>query len=286
MSVNILYLGMAHDIESPLQLVDDFDVIYTMNIVDFRYGGRNITSKTIMELIKLTLETGKNFYSMPDKIKHLNLYERKPITKNIDIITPAKVISEAFYDSDGKEITYAEICPPERQYDENGELIEYDEHGNYAAFSDSQRIKWVLIFEYNGKPRKLVYYFGYNFEYDWPEDIRDISHIMMQVSYSFPNFRDIQFYYNWNNACEANIDYVYNESMTPHTELIELIESRTTMPLTFYDGSSYFKDKKTVKRCMGFEEDCEEDISYVTFEAPLNLDWWRNTLPFSISVSS
>lgn len=273
---------MAHDIESPLQLVDDFDIIYTMNWVDFRYGGPNITSKTIMSLIKLVLETGKNFYSMPEKIAHLGLYERPTAIENVQILTPSKLISKSFYDCDGNEITYDDIIPPERKYDEAGNLIEYDKDGNYIGGCDTQRIKWVLNFEYKDKPRKLVYYFGYNFECNWPEDICDISHIMMQGSFMFTNLRDMNDHTNWNKACVTNTNYIYDpEKHAPHKELIELIESRTVMPLTFYDGRSYFDNKKVVWRSKGFASNRKQEISYITFDS-LKPYWWRDTLPYVI----
>lgn len=70
MAKRVLYLGMALDIMTPMLLIPDFRVIYTINKVDKApgYGG---TIENIMEKIKLILTSGE--YYQCNNWEHENL---------------------------------------------------------------------------------------------------------------------------------------------------------------------------------------------------------------------
>ncbi len=50
--IKVMYFGMAIDIVGPMQLVPDFDTIYTINIVD-KCAGFGGSIKNIIKMIKL-----------------------------------------------------------------------------------------------------------------------------------------------------------------------------------------------------------------------------------------
>ena len=156
--INVMYFGMAIDIVGPMQLVPDFDTIYTINTVDpcIGYGG---SIKNIIKIIKIILETGKNIYALPEG-KDLGLFS-DDMNIIIDVVSPSIIINETFYDYDNNIINEINIS------------------------EEKPMIKWHLKFNYDGKIRNLIYYFNYNFTCEWSRDITNINHFLFQGSYDF-----------------------------------------------------------------------------------------------------
>lgn len=244
MGTNVMYFGMAIDIVGPMQLVPDFDTIYTINCVDkcANYGG-SITN--IVKIIKLILTTGKNIYALPEG-KDLGLFsDDKNIV--IDVVSPSTIINETYYD-----------------YNDNI-VSEIDD-------SEDGGIKWHLTFNYNGKNRDLVYYFNYNFRSKWHHSIININHILFQGSYDF---------YRLNNR--FNETSGEEEENTPDTIVIRMIETRSIMPVSIY-GLEVFNPlmpyKKKIKYCSFEERYCLQNIAYITYntvDGVFPVDWWKES---------
>lgn len=244
METNVMYFGMAFDIVGPMQLVPDFDTIYTINFVDpcIGYGG---SIKNIIKIIKLILTTGKNIYALPEG-KDLGLFSDDPNIV-IDIVAPSTIINETYYDYD------------------NNIVSEIDD-------SEDRKIKWHLTFNYNGKDRKLIYYFNYNFTYKWALDIININHFLFQGSYDFA------FLNNKFNEISGEI-----EKNTPDTTVIRMIETRSIMPVSIY-GLEVFNPlmpyKKQIKYCSFEERHCLKNIAYITYntaDGAFPVDWWKES---------
>jgi len=244
MKTNVMYFGMAIDIVGPMQLVPDFDTIYTINTVDkcIGYGG-SITN--IVKIIKIILTTGKNIYALPEG-KDLGLFsDDKNIV--IDVVSPSIIINESFYDYD------------------NNIINNIDDSEDRQIKRSLSMIKWHLTFNYNGKNRDLVYYFNYNFTCEWPHPIINISHILFQGSYDFCNLKKVYF----------------NDS--PDMMVIRMIETRSKMPVSIY-GLEVFNPlmpyKKQIKYCSFEASECVSDIAYITYntaDGAFPLDWWKES---------
>lgn len=261
MPINVMYLGMGIDIVGPMQLVPDFDTIYTINYVDPSpgYGG---TINEIIEIIRIILETGHNIYSKPEYRERFRLQIPEREIKKPEILTPSKLIKQVIYDDNNKIIQSADI--------------DIDPETNY-------RVKWVLEFEYNNKIRTLVYYFNHDFTFTWPDDIKNIGHILTQGSYCFSylcdRYRHLRtiddWYHSKNPSYECNPLYKH---IIPDTRLINMIETRTCMPLTIYGLTVFhelFPHKVLIDYCYPLEDDGNM-ISFITFDK-LEPDWWTKS---------
>ncbi len=145
-STNVLYLGMATDIMGPILLVPEFDTIYVLNVLDRAFGGSWEDHKT---RIRTILKDGSD----ENVEKHDFWYEHNHKTgypsKEIHTLLGPSIIT---YDIDNQG------------YDINA--------------------KWQLEFIYNGKKRKLIYYYDFNFLYNlWADEITNINHILWNGTY-------------------------------------------------------------------------------------------------------
>jgi hypothetical protein len=156
--INVLYLGMATDIMAPMLLVPDFDNIYVISLVDRAFGGSWEEQKMRIRIIlkdgsDKNVEKSEWWYE-PYKTGH-------PPKENHTLVGPSKIIYDFDNRTDNKPSNY--------------KPTEYD---TYA--------KWELHFEYNGKIRKLIYYYDVDFNNEiWPKNISNINHILWNGTYSW-----------------------------------------------------------------------------------------------------
>lgn len=176
MENNVLYVGMADDILSPMILVPDFDCIFVMNILDRAYS----PDGTWKGMKKDIISTLKNAHT--EKSHH------------------SKLVNGT---SDSFRNLYA---------NGSSEIIEEIDNGDV----------WIVNFKYSGKPRQLIYYYDYDFNMNWPENIRNIKHVMTFGAFSFGIIEDFM-----ERPWEA----------TRLKEIIEFLKSLrmcAKTPLTFY----------------------------------------------------
>lgn len=226
--VQVMYFGMAIDIVGPMQLVPDFDTIYTINIVD-KCAGFGGSIKNIIKMIKLILKTGKNIYTLPE-CTEFNLTPSTDPNIIENIVSPSIILNEVFYDSN------------------SGEMIDYK---TVCELSDiNSKIKWHLTFHYNGKERNLIYYFNESFDNEWNREITNIGHFLFQGSY---DFRLLNKNYDGNRD-DVIIDMIETRSSLP----------ATIYALEYFNPLMPFK--KTIKECSWNASDCISNIAYITYD--------------------
>ena len=227
--IKVMYFGMAIDIVGPMQLVPDFDTIYTINIVD-KCAGFGGSIKNIIKMIKMILETGKNIYALPECTEFDLTPPTDPYSIIIDMIAPSIILNEVFYAQDG--------------------VIDYNKVCELSDDVSRCKIKWHLTFNYNGKERNLIYYFNSRFDNEWDPEITNIGHFLFQGSYDFH-------YLSENDDGERD-DIV-----------IDMIETRSCLPATIYALEYFniaMPFKKTIKQCSPELEYCVEKIAYITYD--------------------
>jgi hypothetical protein len=239
--INVMYFGMAIDIVGPMQLVPDFDTIYTINTVDpcIGYGG---SIKNIIKIIKIILETGKNIYALPEGTD-LGLFS-DDINIIIDVVEPSIIINETFYDYDNNIINEINIS------------------------EEKPMIKWHLKFNYDGKIRNLIYYFNYNFTCEWPRDIANINHFLFQGSYDFNYLKDAF------GQDEDDNTFKYRDAV-----VIDMIETRSSLPAFIYTLEVFnplMPYKKRIKYCSFEASECVSDIAYIKYDT-FTPDWWKKS---------
>eukprot|EP01079_Euglenida_sp_SAG-EU17-18_P003761 gene3761-4165_t len=170
---NVLYLGMAEDVSTPIQLVGDFDTIFTMNIVDncYEYGGSIAKIKqTIRSIIKNGAVlcrpgcTSSGYMGCTSCNTPTALLQYPPdVDKRSEKLDGA--VAHKFDLGAGSVIK------------KNGDTY------------DRKSARWELKFMYGNKERRLVYYFNRNFLKSWPDEIRGIKHVFGHGSWSFTDDR-------------------------------------------------------------------------------------------------
>ncbi len=164
MSINVLYLGMAHDIMGPLLLVPDLDTLYVLNYLDKAYGSWEEHKDRIRKV--LLQGSDKNIaesFWFKNKIRYQHLYKHR---KWINVHT-LEGPSEILFDTDTPDSNYFTDIPS---------LIS-------NCYTNSI---WRLQFLYNGKVRNLIYYYNFNFElYTWPSEIKNIHYHIWNGSYAW-----------------------------------------------------------------------------------------------------
>lgn len=144
--MNALYLGMATDIMAPLLLLPDVDVIYVMNTLDKAFG---CTWEEHKLRICTVLEQGSD-KNIKTSYTNYPPKSQNPIKDVHTLLGPSTLVS------------------------------------NIDNYKTNIEAKWVLEFIYNGKSRKLIYYYDFNFVYHvWPEEIRNIHHILWNGTYTW-----------------------------------------------------------------------------------------------------
>lgn len=54
-----------------------------------------------------------------------------------------------------------------------------------SSINNAADKKWELVFLYDGKERKLIYYYNRNFKDEWPSDINKIDHMIWNGAYQW-----------------------------------------------------------------------------------------------------
>ena len=154
---NVLYLGMAFDIWSALQICPDLDTLFVLDLFDFSYGyhhkyGTNVTFDSTFQDIEPTIET----------LKH----EVKSILLNGSDINSvdayASSVSQVLH-LKSKSIILEDVTLPDGT--------------------------WILTFVYNGKKRVLKRYES-DFQKIWPQDVTSLSWILGPGSVYFGPIED------------------------------------------------------------------------------------------------
>lgn len=166
--VNVLYLGMAHDIMAPLLLVPDLDKLYVMNSLDNEYGSWEEHKMRIRNTLKQgdDKNIANNFYFGKNAE---NLTPSGRAWKNVHTLAgPSDIISD-------KDTEVHECITGSDEY-------------NKFCYTNSV---WRLTFMYNGKIRQLIYYYNFNFaHYEWPEEIQNIQHFIWNGAYSWESMTE------------------------------------------------------------------------------------------------
>ncbi len=167
-SVNVLYLGMAHDIMAPLLLVPDLDILYVLNSLDEEYGSWEDHKRIIRETLKQgdDKNIAANFWF--DELAKQYAPKNKE-WKNIHTLAgPSEILSE--------EDTPSSEC-----------LTGSNTHNTFCYTTSV----WKLRFLYNGKERQLIYYYNYNYaQYEWPSEIQNIKYYVWNGAYSWESMME------------------------------------------------------------------------------------------------
>lgn len=163
MPVNVLYLGMAHDIMAPLLLVPDLDNLFVLNSLDEAYG----TWKEHKMRIRKTLMQGND-----KDLAETFWWEEKSIPEGKEWKNVHKLAGSAKIHFDKDE--NVKEC-----------LTGSPTHDKWCYTLSV----WKLRFTYNGKMRNLIYYYDFNFtQYPWPPEITNIHYHIWNGSYWWDNF--------------------------------------------------------------------------------------------------
>ena len=236
--INVMYFGMAIDIVGPMQLVPDFDTIYTINTVDpcIGFGG---SIKNTIKIIKIILETGKNIYALPEG-KDLGLFS-DDMNIIIDVVSPSIIINETFYDYDNNIINEIDIS------------------------EEKSMIKWHLKFNYDGKIRNLIYYFNYNFTCEWPHPIININHFLFQGSYDFSNLKKVYF----NDSPDMLVIHMIETRSRMPLSIYGLEVFNPLMPYKKQIKYCSFEASECVSDIAY--------ITYNTSDGAFPVDWWKES---------
>ncbi len=174
MPVNVLYLGMAHDVMAPLLLVPDLDTLYVLNSLDDTYG----TWEEHKERIRKVLLQGsdKNIaesYLMNRSSEEKNrAWFKVPEDKNWRNVHTLEGPSEILLDEDIPDSECLTEVPEKTKW----------------CYTKSV---WKLQFLYNGKVRNLIYYYNFNFAfYTWPSEIKDIQYHIWNGAYAWESMME------------------------------------------------------------------------------------------------
>lgn len=211
--VNVLYLGMRADIFGALLFVPNLTKLF---VIDYGEGLPLIGTKRI---IRSVLQEGVIYPQIIDDYEtdqefegenyllHKNLVNREFIGECILPKPWSSKRSNTFHIDGGAE------C-----YTLEGPTVIVSEE------DDKKNQVWRVKFIYLGKERELVYYYYRNFLQPWPEEIKNISHVISVGTYGYNNIISKERYNNW----------VYKESPMPDV-LHEMLETRTTPNAIYYE---------------------------------------------------
>lgn len=146
--MNVVYLGMAYDIFTPLALEPDVDVIHSIDIFDEYYGK---TPEGQRQVIIDTINDGSN-EKLLEKCKVDEFYGGCPCCAD----TYPKI--KQFLKTKGRVIS------------------------SRVRYGTA-----ITTFEYDGKVRKLVQHYQ-NYNKQWPSSVKDISHIIGVGAFSFNDY--------------------------------------------------------------------------------------------------
>lgn len=198
----ILYLGMATDIMLPLLAEPDFDTLFVINNIDTAFGTWEHQMKHILTILED--DSDKNVMEeYEDELKPQEHYLEHNGMKSKRIhklSNPCKILS-----NNSNEIELEDITA--------GDKIK---SWKVLVFKNKEenKVSWRVSFEYENKVRNLIYY-SHSFLEEWNPEIKGIKSIFWNGAYSW--------------------DYL---NLSKSKTLINMIETRSELPLTFY-GDHY-----------------------------------------------
>lgn len=215
--VNVLYLGMAWDIFGALLLVPNLTTLFAIDLGEI---GSWIGTKRIIRTI---LQEGTIY---PDKIWDYTQIDFP--TKNIILHT--NLINREFTGECTTPGTWSSTRSNSFKEDPDT-CYKLPEPAVLVSDEDDTKTKvWKLTFNYLGKQRELVYFYDRNFYKTWPEEIKNISHVIWAGTYD----------YSYLLSKEGHNEYYYDSSLVPDV-LHTMLETRTTPDAKYYE---YTMNKK------------------------------------------
>ncbi len=174
------------------------------------------------------------------------------LVPDVDVIYVMNVLDKAFGGT--WEEHKQHICTVLEQGNDTTKILL-----NIDNTKQSLDAKWILEFIYNGKPRKLIYYYDFNFVYHvWPEEIRNIHHILWNGTYTWDMLMTD---YDHDGDYCPSIKTIMAERMTSDAYLYALSFNHTWFPehISLNDGS---RNYSVAKLKLDFT----------------NSDWWKKEL--------
>jgi len=199
--INVLYLGMEDDIMLPLLMVPDLDTIHCIGIPDPCYSPTGLQEDQRDEIIGI-LTNGNDSMSRSRKV-HMD-------SKDGNILQSIKRKRTDIHQLNGRSIILSDTrCPKclNEGHTKNCNLIKRT-HG-VDCMERTVRCK------YNNKNRRLIVHYG-DFLYEWPEEIKNITHIFGVGSFSTDSYQ-----YNINNKNKQSF--------------LKMIRTRTIDRFKFYE---------------------------------------------------